>query len=70
MSRPGTSSLSQCGIKIQAEMGETKEKNGKRGAGMSFHTKSRHHQVSSVLVLVRRKRSVSGGTLRCLHRRI
>lgn len=60
VSGSGTGSLSQGGVKVEAEMGETKEKKAKRGDGMSSHTKSRHHQVSSVLVLVRRKGSVSG----------
>lgn len=60
VSGSGTGSLSQGWVRVKAEMGETKEKKAKREAGMSSHTKSEHQQVSSVLVLVRRKREWQG----------
>lgn len=46
VSRSGAGSLSQGGVKVEAEIRETKEKKAKRGDGMRSHTNSRHHQVS------------------------
>lgn len=60
MSGSGSGTLSRGNVRVEAEMEETKEEKGKRGDGVNFHTKSRHHQMSSTLALVRRKGSVSG----------
>lgn len=70
VSGSGAGSLSQGRVKVKAGMGETEEKRAKREDRMSSHTKSRHHWVSSVLVPVRRKGSMSGGASLSLHRAI
>lgn len=64
----GTGSLSQGGVEVKAEMGEGRRK--QRGDAMNSHIESRQLQVSSVLVLLWRKGSVSGRTPLAQHGRV